>query len=119
MQLKSNLRKRSKLHLNSNFVNSFHSNILIYLRCLPELDSTQHLTLLLSYGAELNARTAWGDTAVHYAALTGTYASLTFLVECGITMRKPTQIADEAMQIWEKLNLDEVIRHIISSMILD
>ena len=34
-------------------------------------NGTAILELLLNAGADLNAITAWGDTAAHYAALTG------------------------------------------------
>ena len=47
------------------------------------------IELLLDGGAELNARTAWGDTAAHYAARWGTFDVLQFLCEEGISVQKP------------------------------
>ncbi len=47
------------------------------------------IRLLLDSGAELNARTAWGDTAVHYAGRFGTADVLEFLLEKGIDVDKP------------------------------
>ena len=44
---------------------------------------------LLAAGADLNARTEWGDTAAHYAALTGSYTALRHLIEQGIQVDKP------------------------------
>ena len=44
------------------------------------------LEYLLNAGADLNARTKWGDTAGHYAALSATYEALRFLVEEGIDL---------------------------------
>ena len=46
------------------------------------------LEYLLNAGADLNARTKWGDTAGHYAALSATYEALRFLVEEGIDLDK-------------------------------
>lgn len=46
---------------------------------------------LLDAGADLNARTDWGDTAFHYAALKGTYQVLRFLCEEGIDVHKPAE----------------------------
>ncbi len=47
------------------------------------------IEVLLDGGAELNARTAWGDTAAHYAARWGTFDVLQFLCEEGISVQKP------------------------------
>ena len=47
------------------------------------------IELLLDSGAELNARTVWGDTAAHYAARYGTFDVLQFLLEEGISVQKP------------------------------
>jgi ankyrin repeat protein len=44
--------------------------------------------LLLDHGAELNARTEWGDTALHYAARYGTFDVLNYLCEEGISVGK-------------------------------
>ena len=40
-------------------------------------------------GAKLDARTDWGDTAVHYAARWGTHIVLEFLLDEGISVVKP------------------------------
>ena len=47
------------------------------------------IELLLQNGANLNTRTVWGDTAVHYAARHGTFDVLQYLCEEGITVSKP------------------------------
>ena len=44
---------------------------------------------LLNGGAKLDARTDWGDTAVHYAARWGTHIVLEFLLDEGISVVKP------------------------------
>ena len=44
---------------------------------------------LLDAGVDINARTDWGDTAAHYAALHGTYEVLKLLCEEGIYVDKP------------------------------
>ena len=46
------------------------------------------LEYLLSKGADLNARTKWGDTAGHYAALSAKYEALRYLLEKGIDVNK-------------------------------
>ena len=43
---------------------------------------------LLDAGVDINARTDWGDTAAHYAALRGTYEVLELLCEEGINVDK-------------------------------
>ena len=43
---------------------------------------------LLDAGVDINARTDWGDTAAHYAALRGTYEVLDLLCEEGINVDK-------------------------------
>ena len=43
---------------------------------------------LLDAGVDINARTDWGDTAAHYAALHGTYEVLKLLCEEGISVDK-------------------------------
>ena len=42
----------------------------------------------MDHGASINAKTVFGDTAVHYAALTGTLESMKFLIEEGIELKK-------------------------------
>ena len=46
---------------------------------------------LLDAGVDINARTDWGDTAAHYAALHGTYEVLKLLCEEGISVDKPKE----------------------------
>ena len=46
---------------------------------------------ILEAGADLNARTEWGDTPFHYAALHGGYEVLRFLCEEGAEIDKPIE----------------------------
>ena len=46
------------------------------------------LELLLKGGADLNARTKWGDNALHYAARRGGPEAMRFLVDKGIEIGK-------------------------------
>ena len=46
------------------------------------------LELLLKGGADLNARTKWGDNALHYAARRGGAEVMRFLVDKGIEIGK-------------------------------
>ena len=57
---------------------------------------TKHIECLLAHGAELNARTEWGDTAAHYAALSGSLEVLNFLCKEEISLTKPKIIDIEA-----------------------
>ena len=43
---------------------------------------------LLDVGAELNARTTWGDAAIHYAACFSSYEAFRFLLEEGADLEK-------------------------------
>ena len=43
---------------------------------------------LLDSGADVNARTKWGDTAGHYAACFASYEALKFLLEEGVDLVK-------------------------------
>ncbi len=65
-------------------------------------NGTVILETLLDAGADLNARTSWGDTAIHNAALSGTLDSLKFLLEEGISVSKPQCNPDEAFKIAQK-----------------
>ena len=47
------------------------------------------LELLLKGGADLNARTKWGDNALHYAARRGSAEVMRFLIAKGIETWKP------------------------------
>ena len=47
------------------------------------------LDLLLRAGADLNARTEWGDNALHYAARRGGPEVMRFLIDKGIDIGKP------------------------------
>jgi ankyrin repeat protein len=50
------------------------------------------IELLLDNGADLGARTEWGDTAGHYAARHGTFDVLQFLCEEGVSVQKPKSV---------------------------
>lgn len=43
---------------------------------------------LLDHGADINARTKWGDTTGHYAAQFASYEALKFLLEEGVDLVK-------------------------------
>ena len=47
------------------------------------------LEMLLKSGADLNARTKWGDNALHYAARRGGAEVMRFLIDRGIEIGKP------------------------------
>ena len=68
-------------------------------------NATVIVELLLKAGADLNAITAWGDTAAHYAALSGTVEHLQYLVEAGITLTKSPGLASEAWRLCSKFGL--------------
>ena len=66
------------------------------------------IEMLLDNGAELNARNAWGDTAAHYAARTGTSENLKFLIEEGISLEKvPRECTSKACRVYCGNNPDE------------
>ena len=44
------------------------------------------IEFLLDSGADLNARTKWGDTVGHYAACFASYEALKFLLEEGVDL---------------------------------
>jgi ankyrin repeat protein len=44
---------------------------------------------ILDGGGNLCARTLWGDTAIHYAARSGTDKVMVFLLDEGIPVGKP------------------------------
>ena len=62
-------------------------HILIYVA--DHNDNLNTVQLLLDRGADINARTEWGDTAAHYAAFKGTYPVLRLLCEEGAPVDKP------------------------------
>ena len=64
--------------------------------------------MLLNAGAELSAVTDWGDTAAHYAALSGTWLNLEFLVEAGISISKNTDLEEQARKLCKMFELPEV-----------
>jgi ankyrin repeat protein len=72
-------------------------NILVFLnrRIYPTFTENDYnrtmITRLLDAGVDINARTDWGDTAAHYAALHGTYEALALLFEEGISVNKPKE----------------------------
>ena len=71
-------------------------------------NGTALVELLLNAGADLNATTAWGDTAAHYAALTGTMDNLQFLVEAGISITQNKALQAENCFISPNFDLPEV-----------
>ena len=71
-------------------------------------NGTVILELLLNAGADLNATTAWGDTAAHYAALTGTMENLQFLVEAGISITQNKILQAETCFVSSNFDLPEV-----------
>ena len=74
-----------------------------YLQQSPEI-----CQLLLNSGAELNARTDWGDTAAHYAALSGTLDSLQYLIEQGSSVSKDNGQDSQAKKLCQKFGLSKV-----------
>ena len=72
--------------------------------------TTEPIDLLLRAGAELNAKNAWGDTAVHYAPISGTYASLEYLVEIGIKIGKDEKCLEKVEAISKSYNFSKVMK---------
>ncbi|XP_023343220.1 ankyrin-3 isoform X2 [Eurytemora carolleeae] len=58
---------------------------------------------LLEEGGDLNARTEWGDTPIHYAALRGSGEILRFLAEKGADLTQVSNISP--IQVFEKYGL--------------
>ena len=79
--------------------------------------ASEILKLLIEAGAELNAETDWGDTAVHYAAIDGTLDSLSFLIESGIKISKTNMDIMEGIKICKEHGLSEVYDSFISIFI--
>ena len=79
--------------------------------------ASEILKLLIEAGAELNAETDWGDTAVHYAAIDGTLDSLSFLIESGIKISKTNMDIMEGIKIYKEHGLSEVYDSFISIFI--
>ena len=71
-------------------------------------NGTAVVEMLLNAGADLSGTTAWGDTAAHYAALSGTCENLQFLVEAGISISKNTELGEQARKLCQKFELPEV-----------
>ena len=46
---------------------------------------------ILLAGADLNARTEWGDTPAHYAAAYSRYEVLRYLIDKGCEVHKPNE----------------------------
>lgn len=70
-------------------------------------NGSEILQLLLDAGSDLNSTTAWGDTAAHYAALSGTLANLQFLIEAGCTVSKNPDLGHEAAKLCRRFNLSK------------
>ena len=79
--------------------------------------ASEILKLLIEAGAELNAETDWGDTAVHYAAIDGTLDSLSFLIGSGIKISKTNMDIMEGIKICKEHGLSEVYDSFISIFI--
>ena len=56
--------------------------------CQSEPDGTNIIRFLLAKGADIGARTRWGDTAAHYAALKGTKEVLDLVCAEGASIVK-------------------------------
>ena len=72
--------------------------------------TTEPIDLLLRAGAELNAKNAWGDTAVHYAPISGSYSSLEYLVEIGIKIGKDENCYEKVQAISKSYNFSKVTK---------
>ena len=66
-------------------------NLNIPLEINPNQDVVERL---LEAGADLNARTEWGDTPVHYAAQYSRYEVIKQLVDKGAEINKPLECKD-------------------------
>ena len=64
--------------------------------------------ILINAGAEPNAETVWGDTAVHYAAISGTLDTLMFLVESGGKVSKDMSKIQNGLNLCDEYGLAEV-----------
>jgi ankyrin repeat protein len=71
-------------------------------------NGTTIVELLLEHGSVLNAKTAWGDTAVQYSAYQGTLNNLKILIESGGSFCKKESQDEEADKISQKYNLPKV-----------
>ena len=60
---------------------------------------------LLDGGAKLDARTAWGDTAIHYAARWGTDKVMGFLIDEGVPLDRPEITVTQ--EFWDKHHIEE------------
>lgn len=65
------------------------------------------LQLLLDAGSDLNSMTAWGDTAAHYAALSGNAINLQFIIEAGCKVTKNPDSNHEATKLCRQFNLSK------------
>ena len=83
-----NVLKETPLHLASSFyTKENNSNVDVIER-------------LLDNGAKLDARTVWGDTAIHYAARWGTDKVMAFLIDEGIPLDRPE--IEVSQEFWDK-----------------
>ena len=74
-------------------------------------NSLEICQILIQSGIELNARTDWGDTPAHYAALGGTMDTLKYLIELGSSVSKDNAQDCEATKLCQKLGLSKVRTH--------
>ena len=70
------------------------------LHSVSEPDGTNIIRFLLEKGADIGARTLWGDTAAHYAALKGTREVLDLVCAKGASIVKDKDNAGYRY-IWE------------------
>ena len=77
--------------------------------CPILLEGYQILKILIDAGADLNAESVWGDTAVHYAAIDGTVDSLSYLVESGIKItQNKDKVNNNGMLLSQEYGMSEV-----------
>ena len=70
----------------------------------------------MSHGGDLHAKTAWGDTAIHYAAVSGTTEVLNYLLREGVTTEKDPQAANVLEPFRVKYGMSEVRRTIANEI---
>ena len=69
---------------------------------------TRHIEKLVSNGADAHAKTAWGDTAIHYAAHSGTTEVLNYLLKEGVTTEKGGEEGEAAESLKVRFGMSDV-----------